>query len=87
MAGNAEWLAKAREEALEPALPIIDPHHHLRDQPGSRHELDEPMADTAQGHDLHQAAVVTSPTFRVLQILVAAQSTGEIAVFGNCPSL
>ncbi|MBA3504934.1 MAG: hypothetical protein H0T80_04030 [Betaproteobacteria bacterium] len=26
-----EWLAKYREAILDPALPIIDPHHHLWD--------------------------------------------------------
>ncbi|GMV64132.1 MAG: amidohydrolase [Parvibaculum sp.] len=58
MAGNAEWLAKVREEALEPALPIIDPHHHLWDHPGSRYELDELMADVAQGHNIRATVFV-----------------------------
>ena len=26
---NEEWLEKVVEEAIEPELPIIDPHHHL----------------------------------------------------------
>jgi hypothetical protein len=28
-----EWLALHTEEVIEPALPIIDPHHHLWDFP------------------------------------------------------
>src|SRR5690348_11554557 len=28
-----DWLAKRREAALEPDLPIVDPHHHLIDRP------------------------------------------------------
>ncbi|PKQ01641.1 MAG: amidohydrolase, partial [Alphaproteobacteria bacterium HGW-Alphaproteobacteria-12] len=58
MAGNAEWLEKVKEEALEPALPIIDPHHHLWDHPGSRYELDELMADVAQGHNIRATVFV-----------------------------
>ena len=26
------WLAQTREDALDPAQPIIDPHHHLWDR-------------------------------------------------------
>lgn len=58
MAGNAEWLEKVKEAALEPALPIIDPHHHLWDHPGSRYELDELMADVAQGHNIRATVFV-----------------------------
>ncbi|TMJ73172.1 MAG: amidohydrolase, partial [Alphaproteobacteria bacterium] len=28
---NESWLGKVKEEALEPDLPICDPHHHLWD--------------------------------------------------------
>ena len=58
MAGNPEWLAKVKEEALEPELPIIDPHHHLWDHPTSRYELDEIMADIAEGHPASSCDVV-----------------------------
>src|SRR5689334_19967299 len=36
-----DWLAKTREEILEPELPIIDPHHHLWDHPGERYLLED----------------------------------------------
>jgi L-fuconolactonase len=45
-----EWLAQVTEPVLDPALPIIDPHHHLWDHPGSRYLLDEIVRDTASGH-------------------------------------
>lgn len=38
------------EEILEPALPIVDPHHHLWDHPKHRYLLDELLADTGSGH-------------------------------------
>jgi predicted TIM-barrel fold metal-dependent hydrolase len=44
------WLAQVHEDALEPALPIVDPHHHLWDHPGSRYMLDEILRDTGSGH-------------------------------------
>jgi L-fuconolactonase len=50
------WLAKGAEAVLEPALPIVDPHHHLWDHPGSRYLLDELLRDTGSGH--HVVATV-----------------------------
>ena len=44
----------AAEEVIEPALPIIDPHHHLWDRQGNRYLLDEMLADTGQA-DAHGA--------------------------------
>ncbi len=52
MFDRAQWLAKLSEPALEPALPVIDPHHHLWDMPGSRYLLDELLADTGSGHNV-----------------------------------
>ncbi len=44
------WLAKVSEDAIEPDLPIVDPHHHLWDHPNSRYMLDEILRDTGTGH-------------------------------------
>jgi len=49
---NEAWLAQTREEALEPDLPIVDPHHHLWDFPGSRYLFDELLADMRAGHNV-----------------------------------
>jgi len=48
------WLAKRPPEApLEPALPIIDPHHHFWDVPPGRHYfLPELMQDIQGGHNI-----------------------------------
>jgi predicted TIM-barrel fold metal-dependent hydrolase len=35
LAVRPDWLASRHEEALEPDLPIVDPHHHLIDRPES----------------------------------------------------
>jgi L-fuconolactonase len=46
------WLALRQERALDPDLPIIDPHHHLWDRGGHRYLADEFLADAAGGHKL-----------------------------------
>jgi L-fuconolactonase len=46
---NEDWLAKRREEPIDPAMPIIDPHHHLWERGGSRYLLHELKADIDGG--------------------------------------
>ena len=48
------WLNQRQEPALEPELPIIDPHHHLWDaeERGGRYLIHELVADTASGHNI-----------------------------------
>ena len=46
---NEDWLAKRREEPIDPAMPIIDPHHHLWERGGSRYLLHELKADIDDG--------------------------------------
>ena len=56
MATNDAWLAQVTEDALEPDLPICDPHHHLWDKREGRVErrymLDEILKDTGSGHTI-----------------------------------
>lgn len=52
------WLAKTREEILEPGLPICDPHHHLWDFPTHRYLLPELLADTGSGHNVRSTVFV-----------------------------
>lgn len=55
-ATNQNWLDQVQEEALEPELPIIDPHHHLWDQKVGRvnpkYFLEEMLEDTNSGHNI-----------------------------------
>src|SRR5258708_6785089 len=48
------WLAqRSPETALEPDLPIIDPHHHVWDTPQrGRYLLPELLADIGGGHNI-----------------------------------
>jgi L-fuconolactonase len=52
------WLALRQEEAIEPGLEIVDPHHHLWDRPGNRFLLTELLADTNSGHNVTQTVFV-----------------------------
>jgi predicted TIM-barrel fold metal-dependent hydrolase len=47
-----DWLARRTETILEPALPIVDPHHHLWERPGWRYMVDDLLADTNSGHNI-----------------------------------
>jgi L-fuconolactonase len=49
---NADWLAQHIEPALEPDLPIVDPHHHLWVRDGNTYLLSELLADLASGHNV-----------------------------------
>jgi len=44
------WLNQVTEQAVEPGLGIVDPHHHLWDRAGNRYVLDEVLRDTGSGH-------------------------------------
>jgi L-fuconolactonase len=47
-----DWLDRRKEPALEPELPIVDPHHHLWVRPGWRYMLDDFLTDTGTGHNI-----------------------------------
>ena len=55
MTTNAEhhrWLDLTVEEALEPNLPICDPHHHFWDRLNDRYFLDDLYRDLGGGHNI-----------------------------------
>ncbi|MGF6291457.1 amidohydrolase family protein [Paraburkholderia youngii] len=47
---RAEWLALRDEPVLEPALAIVDAHHHLWDRQSGRYLADEFRNDVSSGH-------------------------------------
>ncbi|MBI5275122.1 MAG: amidohydrolase family protein [Burkholderiales bacterium] len=52
LAIREDWLARHTEDAIDPALPIVDAHHHLWDHPKPRYLLDEVLADFRSGHNI-----------------------------------
>jgi predicted TIM-barrel fold metal-dependent hydrolase len=47
-----DWLALRREEVIDPARPIVDPHHHLWDRGGQRYLIEDIAADIGSGHNV-----------------------------------
>jgi L-fuconolactonase len=57
-AASEQWLKLVSEEALDPALPIIDPHHHLWNYPDDRYVAEDFRADAGCGHNVRQSVFV-----------------------------
>ena len=72
------WLARRPPEtALEPALPIIDPHHHLWDTPvRGLYFLPELLADIGGGHN------IVSTVFLECQSMFRADGPEEMRPVG-----
>src|SRR5829696_1892153 len=47
-----DWLAQHAEEIIDPARPIVDPHHHLWDRGGLRYMIEDMVDDIASGHNI-----------------------------------
>jgi predicted TIM-barrel fold metal-dependent hydrolase len=47
-----------REAVIDPLRPIVDPHHHLWDNPGSRYLFPELLGDLGEGHNIVQTVFV-----------------------------
>jgi L-fuconolactonase len=78
-AALAEWLGKRpREAALEPDLPIIDPHHHFWDQPHrGRYLLHELLDDIGGGHN------IVSTVFLECRAMYRKDGPKEMAALGE----
>ena len=81
MATNDTWLAQVSEPALEPGLPICDPHHHLWDKREGRIErrymIDEIQRDLESGHN------VVSTVFVEHLSMFRADGPDEMKVVGE----
>jgi predicted TIM-barrel fold metal-dependent hydrolase len=73
------WLAKRpREAALEPALPIIDPHHHFWDTPHrGQYFLPELLEDIGGGHN------IVATVFLECQAMYRKHGPAEMAPVGE----
>lgn len=47
-----------REEIIDPALPIVDPHHHLWDRPGNPYFFFDLLRDIESGHNVRATVAV-----------------------------
>jgi L-fuconolactonase len=70
------WLASGDEEALDPDLPICDPHHHHWDHPESRYLLEE-LVEDARGHRVEKTVFVECGSMYREQGSAALRPVGE----------
>jgi L-fuconolactonase len=52
------WLDLRHEPILEPALPIVDPHHHLWARADNPYMFDHLLADATAGHDVRATVFI-----------------------------
>ena len=80
--GN-DWLAQTQEPALEPDLPICDPHHHFwdfRDEraPYERYLLHELAEDINSGHNLRSTVFVQARAMYRAHGSIDMRPVGEV---------
>ncbi|MCA8926870.1 MAG: amidohydrolase family protein [Alphaproteobacteria bacterium] len=79
---NAGWLDQVREDALEPDLAIIDPHHHLWDRNTSfiqnRYLMDEIQDDLGSGHNVVSTVFVECDSMYRADGPEALRPVGEV---------
>ncbi len=73
-----DWLAQRRENVIDPARPIVDPHHHLWDRGGQRYLIEELAADTASGHDVIATVYVEARSMYRADGPEALRPVGEV---------
>jgi predicted TIM-barrel fold metal-dependent hydrolase len=73
-----DWLAQYTEEVIDPARPIVDPHHHLWDRGGQRYLIEEITADIASGHNIVATVYVEARSMYRANGAEALRPVGEV---------
>ena len=76
-----DWLAQRVEVALEPDLPICDPHHHLWDHRPTyvyRYLLDDFLSDIGGGHNIVSTVFLECEAFYRTSGAEAMKPVGEV---------
>ena len=81
--GGLEWLALTNEPALEPDLPICDPHHHFWDLRTTRpmytrYLLPELVADIHSGHNVRSTVFIEARSMYRADGPPEMQPVGEV---------
>jgi L-fuconolactonase len=81
--GGNDWLALTHEQALEPELPICDPHHHFWDLrtariPYQRYLLHELVADVQGGHNVRSTVFIEARAMYRADGPVEMRPVGEV---------
>ena len=73
-----DWLALHEEKVIDPARPIVDPHHHLWDRGGQRYLLDDMTSDIASGHNVIATVYVEARSMYRAKGPEAFRPVGEV---------
>src|SRR6266853_267074 len=73
-----DWLALRKEEIIDPARPIVDPHHHLWDRGGQRYLIEEMAQDIASGHSIIATVYVEARSMYRAGGPAALRPVGEV---------
>ena len=99
---RSDWLDKLREDVLDPAQPIIDPHHHLWVARPDPYLLDDLVADVRTGHNvLSTVFIQCGSAYRndgpealrpvgetaFVAAMAAESETGKYGAFRACPGI
>jgi L-fuconolactonase len=77
MSERQDWLDLTEEDALDPELPICDPHHHLWVHPTSRYLVDAFLQDISGGHRIASTVFVECLQFYDENAPLELQPVGE----------
>ena len=75
---RGDWLALRLEEIIDPARPIVDPHHHLWDRGGQRYMIEEIVDDIGSGHNIVATVYVDCRSMYRAQGPEAFRPVGEV---------
>src|SRR5438128_1104440 len=81
--GGNDWLALTQEPALEPELPICDPHHHFWDFrttriPYQRYLLHELADDMRSGHNVRSTVFIEARAMYRADVPEEMRPVGEV---------
>jgi L-fuconolactonase len=97
-----DWLDKLREDILDPAQPIIDPHHHLWRARPDQYLLEDLIADVRTGHNVLSTVFIQCRSeYRkdgpealrpvgetaFVAAMAAESETGKYGAFRACPGI
>lgn len=86
-APDEAWLAQVQEEALEPDLKIIDPHHHLWVRRGHRYLIPEFAEEVASGHRIVSTVYAECHSMYRQAGPEPLQSLGETEFVAGCAAM
>lgn len=73
-----EWVKKRQEPALEPGLPIVDPHHHVWEDERGRYLLHDLVEDVSTGHNIVATVFIEAGAMYRAGGPEAMKSIGEV---------